>query len=252
MTHTPRKPHTPSSLAQAVRDDAEALAWLHDAELSLTALNALKHLQFPANLALLPNREDTRTAWDLMAKAVKALPENPGVAEINGMAADYAEVYLTGGLGVSPFESFWTDDDHLICQDSMFELRELYADLGLATADWRKRPDDHLVLQLLYVGEAALAATSREDWRKLGDALDRHLLQWLPEFSARIAARSGSDFYSALAVLTWGWLETLRDVIADRLGETRPDLATLRAKPENRAIPAVPIHFVPGGAGPSW
>lgn len=241
----------PPALAEGVKDDADTLAWLHDAELRPAFVHALKHVQFPSNLALLPQRDDTRAAWEAMARAVAGLHAHPAAAEIDGLAADYAEIYLTGALGVSPYESFWTDDDHLICQDAMFELRALYAGLGFATADWRRRPDDHLVLQLLYVGEAARAAKTPDDWRTLGKALDRHLLQWLEAFCGRVAARSGSGFYVALAVLTWAWLETLRDLIADRLGEPRPDLATLRARPAERAIAAAPIHFVPGTA-PSW
>ena len=56
------------------------------------------------------------------------------------------------------------DDEHLTCQRSMFELREIYAVAGLSGVDWRQRPDDHLVLQLIFIAHAARAAASRDDW----------------------------------------------------------------------------------------
>lgn len=237
-------------LATGILEDAGTLAWLHDAELTAASVKTLKLLSFPANLSLLPLREDTRAAWSLMAAAVAELPGHPDGRTLDDLAADYAEIYLTGALGASPYESVWTDDDGLICQDAMFEMRTLYAELGLASASWRQRPDDHLVLQLLYLGEAAAVAREPDDWRKLGRALDQHLLQWLPAFAGRIAQRGGSAFYVALAALTCAWLETLRDLIAERLEEPRPDLASVRSKP---AAPAtvIPLHFVPG-TGPSW
>ena len=132
-------------LGLALAEDAEMLAALHDRELTAEMLAALREVRFPDNLGLLPGDAPMREAWRLMAQAV----EEAAAASLDDLAADYASIYLTGAYGASPSESVWTDDDHLACQDAMFALRRIYAEAGLAAADWRRRPDDHLVLQLL-------------------------------------------------------------------------------------------------------
>jgi putative dimethyl sulfoxide reductase chaperone len=76
------------------------------------------------------------------------LPEDLSPRTINELAADYAAIYLNNSLGAWPCESVWLDDDHLACQQPMFELRKIYAAAGFKVADWRNRFDDHLVLQL--------------------------------------------------------------------------------------------------------
>lgn len=239
-------------IVDGICDDVRTLAMLHDAELSCGALQTLKEINFPDSMSLLPWGKDGRMARQAMREAIAALPDDAGERDLDELAADYAEIYITGALGASPYESVWTDDDHLICQDAMFELRALYARLGFATPNWRKRPDDHLVLQLLYIAEAAVAARTPVDWRNLANALDMHLMQWLPEFSARIVARSRSQFYTSLAVLTCTWIETLRSLIAAYLGEPRPQRETLRKPRRSQQHEVAPIHFVPGTSGPSW
>ncbi|MGZ8219633.1 molecular chaperone TorD family protein [Methylomagnum sp.] len=83
-----------------------------------------------------------------MRSLVAALQAAPDTAFLDDLAADFAAIYLTGAFGASPYESYWLSDDHLICQDAMFDMRTLYAGAGLKVPDWRMRPDDHLVFQL--------------------------------------------------------------------------------------------------------
>lgn len=239
-------------IGEIIADDAEVLAALHDRELTPDLVAALREAQFPAGLGLLPALPEAAAARQAIANALTALPAVPDAAALDDLAAEYAAIYLTGAYGASPCESFWTDDDHLVCQASMFQLREIYAAAGLAAADWRKRPDDHLVLQLLYIGNAARRVTAPEHWRALARMLDEHPLRWVQDFAVRIAARSGAPFYAGLAVLTAAWLDTLRNLIAQQLNEPRPSLAEVeaRAKPQTE-ISEAPLAFMPG-MGPSW
>lgn len=240
------------SAGAAIAEDAESLAVLHDRELTTDLITALHEAEFPDGLGLLPASGEATAAWRAMAKALAELPYLTDTPRLDELAAEYAAIYLTGAYGASPCESVWTDDDHLVCQASMFQLRGLYAAHGLATPNWRQRPDDHLVLQLLYIAHAARAATTADDWRALARMLDEHLLRWIAGFAGRVAARSSAHFYAALAVLTATWLETLRDLIARHLGEPRPS----REEIEERLRPVVapvaqPVAFMPG-CGPSW
>lgn len=238
-----------------IAEDAEALAALHDCELTAELIAAMHETKFPACLGLLPATAETAAAWRAMAEALNHLPKAPDAEALDDLAAEYAAIYLTGAYGASPCESAWTDEDHLLCQDAMFELREIYAAAGLSATNWRHRPDDHLVLQLLYVAHVARRAKSMEEWRALARMLDEHLLRWIGDFAARIAARSSVTFYVGLAVLTSAWLDTLRDLLARHLDEPRPNREDVeeRLKSRRRVLPeAVPVQFVPGANGPSW
>jgi TorA maturation chaperone TorD len=199
------------ALREAIADDAETLAALHDRELTPAMIAALREANFPACLGLLPQTPEAVAAWQAMAAVMAELPASPGAAELDELAAEYAAIYLTGAYGTSPCESVWTDEDHLTCQSAMFQWRELHAAIGLATPDWRQRPDDHLVLQLLHIAHLARRTTTTYFGHDLARVLDEHTLRWLPQFAARVAARSMSPFYGALAVLTAAWLETVRN-----------------------------------------
>lgn len=239
-----------ADFADALADDAESLAALHDRELDAGMIDALRHVGFPANLGLLPGNERAEEAWRFMAAAIAELPAAPAAATLDELAAEYAAIYLTGAHGASPCESVWLDDERLTCQAPMFALRDLYAAAGLAGADWRTRPDDHLVLQLLYVAHALRAANDGAARRALATMLDEHLLRWLPDFAARVAARAALPFHAALAALTATWLDGLRDALADVLGEPRPsaqEVAVRATKPPQ----AEPLKYMPG-TGPSW
>ncbi len=238
----------PEELAQALAEDAEALAALHDRELTAETLAVLREVGFPANLGLLPAGEQSLEAWRLMAAALA----ETGVAGLDLLAADYAAIYLTGTYGASPCESVWLDDDHLACQAPMFELRKLYAEAGLAAMDWRKRPDDHLVLQLLFIAHALRRSGGVDELRRLAAMLDEHLLRWLPDFAARVAARAETPFFAVLGRLTFAWCEQLRDLLAESLGEPRPTCEDIesRLRPQRR-VEAAPLAYMPGAA-PSW
>ena len=214
-------------------EDVATLALLHDRELTPGLLAGLKAIVFPGNLGMVPRNETGNQIFEAMRKTVAALPEFPDTAYMDNLAADFAAIYLTGALDASPFESYWVSDEHLVCQEAMFDMRELYAADGLAVPDWRLRPDDHLVFQLL----------------------DHHLLRWLPDFSSRVSVRCDTEFYAALFLLTHVWCEQLRDLIALHLGESRPSKeevdATLRPKHLDE-VKAVPVQFMPGIGGPSW
>ena len=120
-------PALPLDFAEAVADDAETLAVLHDRELTAETLAALRACAFPHYLGILPANERDAEVWRLMAAAVEDLPPRLEATQIDALAADFAAIYLTGAYGASPCESPWTDDDHLTCQRSMFELRDIYA-----------------------------------------------------------------------------------------------------------------------------
>jgi TorA maturation chaperone TorD len=191
-----------------------------------------------------------------MRLAVAACPAEPDAAFMDNLAADFAAIYLTGALDASPSESFWLSDDHLVCQDAMFDMRELYAADGLAVPDWRMRPDDHLVFELQFLANRlAKINNNHHQWRALAILLDHHLLRWLPDFASRISSRCDTDFYAALVLLTDAWCQQLRDLIALHLGEprqSREEIEATLSQGRTDQVKVEPIQFLPGIGGPSW
>ena len=244
-----------AEVAAALAEDAAPLALLDGGELATPVPAELKETNFPANLGLLPAGPASLGSFEMMRTALASLPDSADAALLDELAADFAAVYLTGAFGASPSESYWLSDDHLVCQDAMFDLRKLYAENSLAVPDWRKRPDDHLVFQLQFFARRLDAAATSDDWRALGRFLDFHLLRWLPDFARRVADRCDTMFYAALALLTDAWLQQVRDLIAEHLAEPRPSreeiAASLGSQREAEPV-AVPVAFMPGAAGPSW
>lgn len=244
-----------SEIGYVLADDVSTLAILQDRELSSAVLAGLKDLKFPGNLGLLPTNDMSRKALRMMQEVVASFPTAPDAAFMDDLAADFAAIYLTGAFGASPYESYWLSDDHLICQDAMFDMRTLYAAAGLAVPDWRMRPDDHLVFQLQFLAHLLAKADKDDDWRSLATFLDYHLLRWLPDFASRVVSRCDTPFYAALALLTDVWCQQVRGLIEHHLGEARltpEDIEKSLSLQRIVAVKEVPIHFVPGGAGPSW
>lgn len=241
-------------LCMALADDLEALIRLHDREVDGPTLEALQAAGFPACLALPPSGGAAQAAYGQLAAALAELPRPPTRAALDFLAADYAAIYLNHSYGASPYESVWLDNDHLACQQPMFELRERYAAAGLTVTDWRKRYDDHLVCQLQYLRHRLLQPAP--DWADLAQFLDEHLGYWLPDFAQRLTQFAHTDFYAGLALVTWAWIERLRDLLAEIHGLYRPERTVLtdriRRKFALDKAEVAPIKFMPGVQGPSW
>ena len=230
--------------------DLMTLAQLHDREIDAPTVAALKRDQFPACLALRLQSEAGKEMLDVVAVAVKELTAD--ALSIDELAADFAAIYLTHGYAAAPCESVWLDEDGLAMQKPMFEVRECYARLGLSAPDWRMRPDDHLVHQLQFL-TALLEHDSEPALAEAAQFLDGHTLRWLPDFGQRVAARAATPFYAGLAMLTATYLDELRDVLAEILGEARPTAAEVERRTrvvEEVALP-MPTVYVPG-TSPSW
>ncbi len=239
-------------LCTALADDLEALIRLHDRELDASTLAALQAADFPACLALPPAGVAGEAAYRHLQAALAALPQS--TAALDDLAADYAAIYLNNSIGASPYESVWLDNDHLACQQSMFELREIYAAAGLAVADWRKRFDDHLVCQLQYLRHGLLLPVP--DWQALTVFVDEHIGYWLPDFAQRVTQFARTDFYAGLAQVTWAWLERFRALLGVIHALPRPERQALtdriRRKLALDRAEVAPIKFMPGAQGPSW
>ena len=243
-----------ATFCSAVADDLGLLARLHRTELDDETFNTLKEINFPKHLGLSLNNEQSSSVINHLALEIEAWPNSDRARLMDDLAADYAALYLNQGYGVSPQESVWLDDDGLVMQEPMFEVREIYKRHGLEAADWHILADDHLVNELEFIAYLMGRAAQGQDMvlQEAASFFDLHLLRWLGQFAERAAPRCETGFYAGLVLLTDLYCEELRDLLALILEEPRPtaeEIAELTKKTEE--IQMAPMQYVPG-ASESW
>jgi len=226
---------------ETVADDAQMLARLHAAELDAATWRALRSNAFPDCLGLIPQREEPKAAWQAMRDALAMLPEawEPRLSE--SLACDFAAIYLNNRFRANPHASAWLDEDGLLFQNAMFDLRRIYAEMGVHARNWRTISEDHLAAQLQFTEMLARNASTLPSehyqnlWQRWGEALEVYLLSWLKRFVQQVSTHAESPFYPALALLTWGWCETLRDAIAVHFSAPRLSTEVLKQRLEKVA-----------------
>ncbi len=244
-------------LMQVASQDLALLAGIQDREMSQQALSTLRTLDFPSALGLPPGNEDGQRALALLEEVMERLDSAQiDQAVLDDLAADYADIYLNHSIQASPMESVWLDEDGLAMQEPMFQVREWYGRFGMAAENWRRRTDDHLVLQLQFLAQLAERLPQQGDrgeyLAEMARFLDEHLLRWVGQFAERVAQRCGTPFYAGVVLLTAAWLEAFRDLLAELLEQPRPSAEEIEERMRPKAEPvAVPVKFVPGAA-PSW
>ena len=241
---------------QAVAEDLRQLAVLHDREPDAALIAAIREVGFPDNLALRPVSEESEQSLQLMEDALDEMPQIPGKKDLDILAVDFADIYLTNALQASPYESVWLDEDGLVMQQPMFKIRDWYSQYGLAAEDWRTRSDDHLSLQLQFLAHlmGSVEGESKLLLEQAGKFMDEHLLLWLPDFASRIAHRCSTPYFAGVSLVTWSWCESFRDAIAEILQQPRPDLEAMKQEKAEKlaeAMAAAEQPYVPGVA-PSW
>ncbi len=228
-------------------EDLRILASFHDREPDARLADELRAMDFPDCLTLPLTDGLGQDAAFIMKEAMKSLPPGSDQERWDELAADYASIYLNYGIGASPEESVWLDEDSLVCQDSMFQVRQWYANHGLQVANWRTRPDDHLAYQLLFIAHLLEKDEETSTLRETARFMDEHLLRWVGSFAERVMQRCDTPWFAGAAGLTAAYAEELREILADILKEPRPSPEEIeeRMKPR-REVEEVPVAFMPG------
>ena len=145
---------------------------------------------------------------------------NPGGDPLTDLAVDYARVFLGAGIATYkaayPYESVYTSKKRIVMQEARDESVAAYLAKGLRKAETLDFPEDHIALELEFMAfmcvEARQAAEAG-DKQALGncceeqlDFLNRHLLNWTPEFCGDIEKFAATSFYKAIAKITGGYL----------------------------------------------
>ena len=237
---------------EAISEDLALLRDLHAVELNAGTMAEIKASGFPACLRLRLESAQAREVFTLLDGAVETWGDAPDPATIDALAADFASIYLNHAYGAAPQESYWLDDDHLVMQKQMFQVRAIYSEFGLRVENWRRCPDDHLVHELGFLAQIFSLTSPWVAVHRAACFMDEHLLRWLDAFTSRVAMRCEMPFYAGLAMLTALYGEQLRNLLAQLLDEPRPSVEEIEARMTEKLEPVpVPVQFVPGAA-PGW
>lgn len=240
------------AFVHAIADDLELLAMLHDREPTRETLVALRDCALENAFGLVLTSREAGAALDVMRTVIARLPGDIGQATVDEFAVGYTDVYLRYAYRASPMESVWLTEDGLERQAPMFALRTLYRQFGLKSIDGARRPEDHIVLQLLCAAHLAKRCATLEDFLTLAHFLDEHLLRWVRRFAGQLVGAGAPDFYAALALVTATYLDELRGHLTIITGHERPTLpVSSKNTGERVAITVEGRPYVPGVA-PSW
>lgn len=239
------------TLFDLIVDDIALLTSLHDKELTKETLTLLKDNNFPYTLGFALQRKETAEIFDLLKSGVDDIKDDNVDEMLEELAADYADIYLNYSLSASPLESVWLDEESLVMQAPMFEVREYYDRFSLKVDDWRVRSDDHFICQLQFIAHL-ISLKKYEHLQELSNFMDEHLFRWFDDFCAKVAKRCDTKFYAGLTTLTFSYIDELRDVLAIVLEQKRPSKEEIETK-FTGAIPleTVPLQYNPGMAE-SW
>jgi TorA maturation chaperone TorD len=240
------------TFCKAVGEDLELLAALHDRELDALAIRQLKELEFPSGLGLALQNEASAAALRQMETAMAAFEDEEKPGLLDDLAVDFADIYITYRVRAAPTESVWLDKDHLMRQQPMFQVREVYRRRGLKIVDEHMRPDDHIVTELRFLAHLFGKCGDGEALREAAGFLDQHILRWIGLFSEAVTARCRTNFYASLAVLTAAYCDELRDVLARWLDEPRPALEQGAPKGDEDVTGEAPLPIKNPLTSPSW
>jgi len=240
-----------SAFRENVAEDLQVLATLHDHEPNSELLNELRKLDFPIGMTLSMDSKSAMEASTMMRQGILSFCSGAEQITLDDLAADYTAIYLNHGYGVSPAESVWLDEYHLMCQESMFQVRTWYKDYGLEIPNWRIRPDDHLVYQLQFIACLLTYDNKPETLQKVATFMDEHLLRWLGKFASGVISRCDTLYFAGLATLTTTYCEELRDLLAIILQQSRPTEEEIEKRMQgNKAPLEEPLKYMPG-VGPA-
>ncbi|MBP2641157.1 MAG: cytoplasmic chaperone TorD [Firmicutes bacterium] len=196
----------------------QLLSRFYRREMDQELLNQLHQLEFEADITLPEILEGNRLLKIFLAQM--------GENALTDLAVDYAKIFLgagpTCGEGAYPYESVYTSPDRLLMQNARDQAVAIYRSEDIRLEDSFNEPEDHIAIELTFM--AYLCQKTSEAIRRNDEAaanscllkqrqfLQDHLLSWVPNFCADVQRIAATDFYKAIAMITYGFLIMDRDM----------------------------------------
>ncbi|RMB62123.1 TorD/DmsD family molecular chaperone [Tessaracoccus antarcticus] len=144
------------------------------------------------------------------------------------LKADFDALFVgPGSMHACPFESVYRSLEGLTFEAETMQVRRFYADHGLQAPAFNKEPDDHVGLEVAFVGQLCLAALNAIEDGDPGRAsqfmssarlfVGQHLGVWGPDFCTRVIEHAQTDFYRAVGHLLLGLIAEFPRLPGDNL-----------------------------------
>ncbi len=182
------------------------LARIFSVEPTPEFLRELAALHLPAD-----TEENTPQGMRRMVEVVRR--HGDGIEELQEeLSMEFARLFLGPIKPVAiPYASWYLSESRQLMADETIDVRRRYLETGMAVKDLYSTPDDHIGIELEFLGHltgemiAAHEAGRQERLKDLESARDgfinEHLKQWAPAFIATILDSDADAFYKGAAQL---------------------------------------------------
>ncbi len=176
-------------------------------ELTDKDLEAYHSAEIRRFLAGLGENESLKLAVDNLIDALNRLQEREN-AQFE-LAADFSELFLkTDMYSALPYASVYIGESGLPNDKPAKEMAMLMTDFGVQIDDKLNEPADHLAVELDFLGNMIIRSNEYEQEKHMEDAfiqqnhyINKHLMTWLPQFSAKCQQSDKFGFYASVAQL---------------------------------------------------
>ena len=135
----------------------------------------------------------------------------------DALRADFTRLFVaTGPTYTPPWESVHFNDERLNFEAQTVQVRAWYRRYGLEPEKLHSEPDDHIALELTFVGHLAglaFAANQEKDLQSVDEIFtaqqnfcEEHLFRWAPSWCDRVAEHAHTLFYQGIALVAKGAL----------------------------------------------
>ncbi len=155
------------------------------------------------------NGDDLLTAFHRLNELA---PELPRPISADSLEFSFNRLFIGPQAPIAPpFASVYQDEDDLVMGRATQDARDLYHSLGLVSPWQGTFPDDHIALEIdaCLQMKARIAETGSNEITTLyQNFLQEHLLQWVPQFAARVYSAEGeAPQILGVVRLTVDWLQ---------------------------------------------
>lgn len=153
--------------------------------------------------------EDFVEGVNLLREFMKAEKDASRVYDL--LCDEYTRLFLGPVPAMFPYESMYVDGSMMA--KSLLRVKKEYRRAGLSKAKGYPEPEDHIALELGFMGYLC-QKQSREFLEMQRDFLYDHLLKWVPGFCDKLCEKSRSDFFRGIGKITKGFLIMEKDVLS--------------------------------------
>ena len=200
-----------SQLMRNREDLYRFFARLFQKEIDEAFFEQLRHVKFP-----LGRQETELTEFSDALLRLNEYFEYDAGETIDDLAADYAKTFLgagrADGAAAFPYESVYTSPKRIMMQNAWNEVSEIYANKGVEMEDEvSDLKADHIAIELEYMAflcdDTSMHTETLFGLEEQKEFLNRHLLNWVPEFCLDIKYYADTEFYRMVGQLTTGFLQ---------------------------------------------